>query len=68
MDKVYTILTETTTEVLSSWVNSRLDSDDTLIGGPFPFAGMVCQAMMVTIHEEEAEHERDDSADNDDGD
>jgi len=35
-----------------------------LVGGPFAYAGMVCQSMLMIRVEEETEHEEDDSSDN----
>ena len=68
MDKqLYTLVARHTLGDLSESVQLCLADGDTLIGGPFSHAGMVCQAIMMTIHEEETEHERDDSSDNNNG-
>jgi len=40
-------------ELFERFVQTRMNEGAELIGGPFPFAGMVCQAMI----EKEEEHE-----------
>ena len=55
--QIYHITNEHTIDGLAECVRRFLAADCTLIGGPFSHAGMVCQAMMMTIHEEETEDE-----------
>ena len=56
MRKTYFVIIDINVPALQRHVNKFLECGHELIGGPFSFAGMVCQAMMLNV-EEETEHE-----------
>jgi len=63
MDSFFVTVAATDIAALDKRVNSarsgmgqpRLRGE--LVGGPFPFAGMVCQSLLMVTVEEETEHE-----------
>jgi len=56
MVKKYIIIRATDLVQLEQFVQSHMNAGAEIVGGPFSFAGMVCQAMMLNV-EEETEHE-----------
>jgi len=55
MGKKYFIVQANELGTLEKFVQSHMNAGAELVGGPFNFAGIVCQAMMIPV-EEETEH------------
>ena len=48
----YSVVSATNLKQLRESVNYELSLGYTLVGGPFPFAGMVCQALIEVTPDE----------------
>ena len=56
MNKKYKVIRSSTMGVVEDNVNKQLAEGAELVGGPFVFVGLLCQAMLMPV-EEETEHE-----------